>query len=64
MMAQIPSTNTKRYKPIFPLCNFLPCVPMPLAKVPKLKTTLPKAGSKVVRKKLDKLLIGFTIKKV
>jgi len=37
---------------------------MPLATVPKLKTTFAKAGSKVVLKKLDKLFKGLTIRKV
>jgi hypothetical protein len=63
MMAQIPITKANKYNPILPVCNFLPCIPMPLATVPKLKTTFPKAGSKVVLKKLDKLFKGLTIRK-
>ena len=64
MIAQTPITKANRYKPMFRLSNFFPCVPRPLAKVQKLKTTLPKAGSKVVRKKLANPLIGFTIKNI
>ena len=63
-MARTPITKPNKYKPILPVCNFLPCVPIPLVIVPKLKTTFPKAGSKVVLKKLDKLFNGFTIRNV